>query len=192
MARISWTRRFARFASLGAIVAVTAVGGIALKGDDAVACSGWEASISEMTTFDPGVLGDDTWGGLEYDPFNAGYGEQCSECAHQAMLDDWHGFLKDAVTPADWDQVLFKASLKDIFAIEQRLAGKSQTAPKGFESSSLWTNASAAPQLYSAVEYVELLKRMEPQVTFAQWDGKPRPAPGTSLAKELRAAQGGL
>lgn len=191
MARISWKQCFARFASAGAIVALACVAGAAVGGDDAEACSGWEPSIGEMTTFDPNVLGADTWFGLQYDPFDAGYGDRCEECAKTAMLDDWHGFLKDAVTPADWEQVLMKASLKDILAIELRLQGKSTAAPKGFEASSMWTSASS-PQLYSAVEFVELLKRMEPQVTFEIWTDKPRPAAGTTLARELNAAQRGL
>ena len=191
MARTSWKRRFARFASAAAIVALACAAGVAIRGDVAEACSGWEPSIADLTTFDPGVLGEDSWGGLEYDPFTEGYGGPCHECATKAMADDWHGFLKDAVKPEDWDQVLMKATLVDIFAIEQRLKGKSPSAPKGFETSSMWT-ASNTARVYAAVEYVELLRRMEPQVTFEPFDGKPRPAPGTSLAKELAAAQRGM
>ncbi len=190
MARISWTRSFKRFASVAAVVGLVLAAGFSIKGDDAEACSGWEASIADMTTFDPGVLGDDTWVGLEYDPFTEGYGGACEDCARKAMLDDWHGFLKEAVTPADWEQVLFKATLADIFAIEKRLSGKSTTAPKGFENSSLWSTPAAAPQLYSAVEFVELLRRMEPQVTFELYDDRKRPP--DPLVKELKAAQRGL
>ncbi len=190
MAPISWTTCFARFASAALIVGLASAASLLVEHDDAEACAGWEPSISDMTTFDPGVLGDDSWGGLEYDPFTEGYGGGCSECGTKAMLADWHGYLKDAVTPADWEQVLMKASLADVFAIEQKLAGKSQKAPKGFETSSLWTNAAAQKQLYGAVELVELLKRMEPNVTFEMWEQKQRPA--DPLAKELAAAQRGL
>lgn len=190
MARTSWTRYFARFASAALIVGLAAAASLVARHDDAEACAGWEPSISDMTTFDPAVLGDDAWGGLEYDPFTEGYGGGCSECATKAMLDDWQGYLKDAVTPADWQQVLMKATLADVFAIEQRLSGKSQKAPKGFETSSLWTSAAAQKQLYGAVEFVELLKRMEPNVTFEMWEQKVRPT--DPLAKELAAAQRGF
>lgn len=190
MAQMSWTGCFARFASAALIVGLASVASLVVEHDDAEACSGGEISISDMTTFDPGVLGDDSWGGLEYDPFTEGYGGGCAECSTKAMLDDWQGYLKDAVTPADWEQVLLKSSLADIFAIEQRLTGKSQKAPKGFESSSLWTTAGAQKQLYGAVEFVELLKRMEPNVTFEMWEQKQRPA--DPLVKELAAAQRGF
>lgn len=190
MARINWTRSFARFASAAAVVGFVAAASLLVRNDDAEACAGWEPSIADMTTFDPSVLGEDSWGGLEYDPFTEGYGGGCGECSTKAMLEDWQGYLKDAVTPADWQQVLMKASLADVFAIEQRLAGKSQKAPKGFETSSLWTaSAAAGKQLYGAVEFVELLKRMEPNVTFEMGEQKVRPA--DPLAKELAAAQRG-
>jgi outer membrane protein W len=192
MARTSWRKHFARFASAAAIAALVCAAIVWPSGDDAEACAGWSPSISDMTTFDPGVLGDDAWGGLAYDPFEAGFGGACDRCAKAAARADWQGFLKDAVTEDDWEQVLFKAQLKDIFAIEQRLSGKTTKAPEGYEDSSLWSNPRAASQLYRAVEFVELLKRMEPQVTFEIWTDKPRPAPGTTLAKELAAAQRGL
>jgi hypothetical protein len=192
MARISWKTCFARFASAGAIATLVCAASLWHSGEDAEACAGWSPSISDMTTFDPGVLGGDSWGGLAYNPFEAGFGRACDHCAKAAMLADWQGFLNDAVTEEDWEQVLFKASLKDIFALEQRLSGKTTTAPDGYEDSSLWSNPSAASRLYSAVELVELLKRMESQVTFEIWTDKPRPAAGTTLAKELGAAQRGL
>lgn len=186
MARMSWTRSFVLCASAAAVAATL----WAWRGKSVEACAGWEPSISDMTTFDPGVLGDDTWGGLEYDPFTEGYGGECGDCATKAMLADWTAYLKDVKTE-DWEQVLLKASLAEIFAIEKRLSGKSKDAPKGFEQSSLWTSQNQ-PQVYAAVEFVELLKRMEPQVTFEMYDQKPRPGPGQSLEKELKAAQRGL
>lgn len=189
MARINWTRYFARFASAAVIVGLASAS-LTARHEDAEACAGWEPSIADMTTFDPGVLGEDSWGGLEYDPFTEGFGGGCTECATKVMLEDWHGYLKDSVAPADWEQVLLKASLADVFAIEQRLTGKSQKVPKGFETSSLWTAPAAAQkQLYAAVEFVELLKRMEPNVTFEMWEQKQRPA--DPLVKELAAAQRG-
>lgn len=190
MARINWTTSFARFASAAAIVGAAVAASVLVRNDDAEACAGWEPSIADMTTFDPSVLGEDTWGGLEYDPFTEGYGGGCDECMAKAMFDDWQGFLGDAVSPADWQQVLMKASLADVFAIEQRLSGKSAKAPKGFETSSLWTaSGDGQKKLYRAVEFVELLKRMEPNVTFEMWEQKVRPA--DPLVKELAAAQRG-
>ena len=189
MASVNSIRRIAQFASaLGCGLAFA----LAVKSDQAVACAGIEQSIAELTTFDPAVLGDDLWSGLAFDPFDSSYGGSCEPCLAKAMLDDWHGFLGDAVTSADWEQVLMKASLADIFAIEQRLAGKAKAPPKGYETSSLWRSPDAAPQLASAVEFVELLKRMEPQVTFEIWSNKPRAAADTTLGKELAAAQHGL
>jgi len=161
-----------------------------VRGKPVEACGGWDPSIEEMTTFDPGVLGDDVWGGLAYDPFTEGYGGECTDCATKAMLADWTAHLQDVKTE-DWEKVLLKASLADILAIERRLQGKAKDAPKGFEQSTLWT-AVDRPRVSAAVELVELLKRMEPQVTFDMYDGKPRPAPGQSLTRELAAAQRGL
>lgn len=124
MARTSWKKCCARFASAAAIATLVCAASVWHSGDDAEACAGWSPSISDMTTFDPGVLGADSWSGLAYDPFEAGFGGACDHCSKAAMLADWQGFLKDAVTDDDWEQVLFKASLKDTFAIEQRLSGK--------------------------------------------------------------------
>ena len=186
MARMSWTRCFVLCASAAAVATVAWT----LRGRSATACAGWEPSIGDMTTFDPGVLGEETWGGLEYDPFTEGYGGECADCGTRAMLADWTTYLKDVKTE-DWEQVLMKASLAEIFAIEKKLSGKSKDAPKGFEQSTLWASQNQ-PQVYAAVKFVELLKRMEPQVTFEMYDGKPRPGPGESLKKEVAAAQRGL
>ena len=122
MARISWTRCFAQVASAAVIVGLASAASLAVRSDDAEACSGWSPSVADMTTFDPGVLGDDSWGGLEYDPFTEGFGGACDSCSQTAMLDDWHGFLKEAVKREDWEQVLLKSTLSDIFAIEKRLS----------------------------------------------------------------------
>ena len=186
MARTIWTRCFALCASAAVIAAAAWL----VRGKPARACGGWDPSISELTTFDPSVLGEDVWGGLEYDPFTEGFGGECSECGTKAMLADWTAHLGD-VTTEDWEKVLLKASLADIFAIEKRLQGKAKSAPKGFEQSTLWTSKDQ-PRVYAAVELVELLKRMEPQVTFEMYDGKPRPGPGQTLGKELAAAERGL
>ena len=179
-----------RFFALCASAAVIAAAVWLVRSKPVEACGGWDPSIEDLTTFDPGVLGDDVWGGLEYDPFTEGFGGVCDDCGKNAMLADWTAYLGD-VKAEDWTQVLMKASLAEIFAIQKRLAGKAKDAPKGFEQSTLWSSKNQR-QVTAAVEFVELLRRMEPQVTFDMWDGKPRPGPGQSLGKELAAAQRGL
>src|SRR5262245_55205817 len=104
MARTTWTTCFALCASAAAIAATAWL----VHGKPVEACGGWDPSIAGLTTFDPGVLGDDVWGGLEYDPFTEGFGGDCTDCGTKAMLADWTAYLGDVKTE-DWEQILMKA-----------------------------------------------------------------------------------
>jgi len=164
MARRSSTRSFARFASLGLLALGLAV---AVRGEHgAEACGCCFPSIEEMTTFDPGVL-DGSPDGLQYDPFIAGFGDGCTgDCTTAAMLEDWHRYLGNSVTAADWKKLLLDATASDLVAIDTRLGGKPVVEPPDFAQSSLWADPSAYPKLRAAIAIVALARRVEPFLTF--------------------------
>src|SRR3982751_1068694 len=93
--------RFARSASLALLVA------LAVRADDrpAGACGFSAETLADLTTFDPMILGDDTWEGLYFDPNLHGFGGACQGCGAKAMADDWRGYL--GPTPG-WDKVLLE------------------------------------------------------------------------------------
>jgi len=107
------------------------------------------------------------------------------------MLADWRGYLKDAVTEADWQQVLLKATEAELVAIAGALAGRG-APPAGYERSSLWKSA-ARDRLAAAVAVVSLARRIEPYATFEAYDarGNPRPTrpPPAALLAEALAGQ---
>jgi hypothetical protein len=151
----------ARFARGALALAFVLAAGAGLRDDLADACGYSAPTIEEMTTFDPAVMGDPTWDGLYYDPFTAGFGGPCTECMTKAMLADWRGYLKDAVTEADWQKVLLSASQADLAAIAGALAGKGRP-PAGYERSSLWKSPGARDQLAAAGAVVSHARRVEP------------------------------
>src|SRR5436853_411226 len=98
MARPRSIGSFARCASVLALAAVVVVG---LRDRRADACGIFLPMVGELTTFDPTVADDPDWEGLIFDPNQAGFGGACDGCARAAMVADWHGYLKGAVTDAD-------------------------------------------------------------------------------------------
>ena len=188
------TKSFARFARATLAAGLVLGAGLALRDDRADACGYEAASIEEVTTFDPKVLGDPTWDGLYYDPFNAGYGGPCTDCATKAMVADWRGYLKEAVTEADWQKVLFSASPGELAAIANHLAGKgSGSPPPGYERSSLWKSPADRERLAAAVAVVSLARKVEPHATFEAYDARGNPKPAKPPAASLLAdAQAGL
>src|SRR5215468_9296103 len=96
-------------------VAVTALAAVSLRGETARACAGGDLVIEEVTTFDPKVL-DDTWDGLYFNPFSSEFGGGCTECAAQAMLADWRGYLGDAIGAAEWERLLLHARPSEVAA----------------------------------------------------------------------------
>jgi hypothetical protein len=158
------SKRIGSFLSIargaGAALAVAAAC-VALRGEPARAC-GWDGpSVEDLTTFDPRIVADEDSEGLYYNPYQSGYGEPCGSCATQAMLADWQGYLKDNVTAADWESILLRASLGDLLAMADKLAGKRVAIPNGYEHSSLWTNVGARPQLRAALALVTLARQVE-------------------------------
>ncbi|HSK00359.1 MAG TPA: hypothetical protein VK932_03920, partial [Kofleriaceae bacterium] len=183
------TRSSARFASAALALAFVLAAGAGLRDRRADACGYDEPSIEELTAFDPKVIGDPTWDGLYFDPFTAGFGGPCTDCMAKAMLADWRGYLKDAVTEADWRKVLLAATPSDLAQIANHLAG-SGSPPAGYEHSSLWKSAAARDRLAAAVGFVRLARRLEPHATFEAYDarGNPtlsRPPPPALLADAL-------
>ncbi len=190
MAPSSSSKFTARFVKTALVATAVILCGVALRGEQADACGGWDPSISELTTFDPDVL--DNAKGLEYDPFDSGFGSPCTDdCFTKRMLADWHGFLKDTgVSDADWQKVLFQATSADLVAIRQRLSGKTTPAPKGFEQSSLWKLPAAKDTLLAAVPVVELARKVEAYTDSDQYDKdgnlKPRSRPPAELLATAR------
>ena len=173
-------------ANVVAIAVFVGLAAIALRGERANACGGGESpGISELTTFDPKVLGDVD--GPFYEPFEHGFGGACSECIAKAMSRDWNGYFKGAIPPADWDKVLLTANETELAAIASRLSGKSTPAPKGYES--LFKTSTARDKLAGAVAFVQLARKIEPFATFETYDpdGKPR-APRAGPPDDLIAA----
>jgi tetratricopeptide (TPR) repeat protein len=116
-----------------------------------------EDSIGETTTFDPKILGDDTWDGLYFDPFTKGFGGACDECVTKAIADDWRGFV--GMVP-DWDRVLRQASASDLAVLEAYTSGKAKAAPRGYEKIPVTANVAAA------IAYVRVMRDVEPYMSL--------------------------
>ncbi|HEU0032377.1 MAG TPA: hypothetical protein VFQ53_17215 [Kofleriaceae bacterium] len=184
------TRRFAELALAGTLFVVA---GTLLHGERVDACAGFEPLIEDVTTFDPGVLGEDE-SALGYDPFVSGFGGGCGNCLTNAMLEDWAGYLKDAVKPADWSKLLLEAKPGELAAIAKRLAGASGTSPATFRDSSLWSAKGAGlDRLRAAVAVVELARKLEAFTSLEAYDeaqGKTVASPPTpkDLIAQAKAA----
>ena len=167
-------KRFARSASVLVLLA------IAVRADapQVAACGFVDESLADVTTFDPMILGEDTWEGLYFQPFVHGFGGPCDDCATKAVADDWHAFLGDAVSAPDWDRVLRKASAPDLAVLRAFATGKAKLPPKGYEK------VGAGPRVAAAVAFVELLRAVEPYATL---EGKPTAAIPPELVTKLEA-----
>jgi hypothetical protein len=129
--------------SIRALALCAAVAAL-VRDDSARACSGGDLEISEITTFDPSVLGD-TWDGLYFNPFASGFGGGCSDCATTAMLADWRGYLGDAIAPAEWERLLLRGKPAELAAL-------AKTANN--------------PKLRAAAAVIELAQKVEPLASF--------------------------
>lgn len=188
MTQLRWNGSFKRFGS-GVLLAAACV---VLRGEPADACGWGGPVIEDLTTFDPRVLDDAGDAGLYYDPFTSGWGNPCSDCARAAMLEDWQGYLGDAVTSADWSAVLLDASEAELAAIHASLGttgpGKagSGVAAK-YAASSLWKDAKARPKLRAAVAVVQLARQVE--AVSAESDGRADGVDAKARAAALRKTQ---
>jgi hypothetical protein len=164
-------RSLARFTRLALGAGLIAMASVALRGERAQACGGGESwGITELTTFDPKVLGDPINDGLYYDPFVAGYQGTCESCGNP-VLADWAAYLKDTgVVSADWEKVLYTAPPADLTAIGLRLAGKAKAGPAGYEQSSLWAKPAGKAKLGPAVAFVQLAREVEGFTSFEAYD----------------------
>lgn len=57
------------------------------------ACGFGFVTLADETTFEPAILGKDTWDGLYFDPFQQAFGGACEDCQAKAALDDWNAYL---------------------------------------------------------------------------------------------------
>ncbi len=163
-------RNFARSASALVLLALV------VRADDppAIAC-GFSADPIEETTFDPNILGDDTWDGLQFQPFVRGFGGPCDDCAAKAIADDWRAYLGEI---PDWDRVLRKASASDLAVLRAFALGKAKSPPKGYEK------MPAGARLAAALGYVQVLRDAEPYATVTD---APTPTPPADLLGRITA-----
>ncbi|HVV86438.1 MAG TPA: hypothetical protein VHE35_25450 [Kofleriaceae bacterium] len=165
--------------------------GLALRDQRADAC-GWSApTIEEVTTFDPLVSADPTPESMQFDPYYAGFGGPCADCAHASQLSDWDGFLGGAVPRADWEKILYQASADDLRRIAGRVgspkapAGKPGPLPLGLDLAH-WKTAAKA-KILAALDYVALARGTEALASEESSSVSPAEA-----ARLLAAAKAGL
>ncbi|MGE5183365.1 MAG: hypothetical protein ACM31C_14945 [Acidobacteriota bacterium] len=140
-----------------------AAAAIALRGEPARACGGWDGpTYYDFMTFEPSITGDNL--GLYFDPMVIGFGDACVDCAVSAQLADWHGYFKGAVADADWKQILFPEKQNAVVAIQTRLARKGDRAR-------------------DALAYVDFAHKVEPFATTLA----DAPVPGALVAEATSA-----
>ena len=173
------SRRLASSAALATLAIVT--GNVAVRDQRADAC-GWSAPVIEdLTTFDPGVAAEPTPPGLQYDPFVAGFGGPCYDCAAAAAQADWGAYFGGAVSPAAWEPVLYGATATELATLRNAIAGGGRP-PRGREAitQAIAGHASLKEPMLRALDYVALARRVEAIATF---DG---PAPSAADARAMQ------
>ncbi len=152
-----------RFASLFLAPALALLAVVAVHGERAEAC-GWSGpEMSDLTTFDPGVIGDDLNTGLQFEPSEQGYWGTCASCAKTPIIDDWTGYLAvNGVAKADIEELVTKAGVPELDLIALRLAGTSVPMPQAYTSSTIWKASSTdKAKLAGAARYLSLAKAVE-------------------------------
>jgi hypothetical protein len=163
---------------------------LGIRGDrPAVACGFFGPTFEEQTTFDPSIV--EAWDGLYYNPSMHGYGGACTDCATEAVLADWRGYLGD-VSEAEWKALLFEHGPGDVAELVRYFSGKAAAPPKGFERLAK-VSAAARDKLAAAVALIDLARGLEPLASFAHYDpsGNERPTASPPAAM-LTAAKAGL
>lgn len=183
MAPTASTTSSRRLASAIALATTALVAGNAAMPDQQADACGWGGPVIEdLTTFDPAVAGEHGGPGLQYDPFVAGFGGPCDDCARTAMAADWGAYFGTAIAGADWERVLYRASAKELAALRVAIASGG-TAPRGYEAlaNAVASRTSMRDQALRAVDYVALARELEP---YASFDVSP---PRVDVRKRLRA-----
>lgn len=183
MASTSSTPSFVRFASRAALAALCAAGAVTVRDQRADAC-GWSAPmIEELTTFDPAVAGEPGSPSLQFDPYYAGFGGACDDCARTAMLADWKGYLGAGVPDDALARLVYEASVDDL----TRLATAKGKGPLGLEPSR-W-KVKGKGKLERALAYLRLARRVE-ALSAIDAPGL-SPAESAALLAEARAGATG-
>lgn len=163
MAPTASTTSSRRLASTIALAATALIAGNAAVRDQRADACGWSGPIIEdLTTFDPAVAGERGGTGLQYDPFVAGFGGPCDDCARTAMAADWAAYLGGTIAAADWDRVLSGASAKELAALRAAIASGGK-APRGLEAvaNAVAARTSMRDQVLRALDYVALARATE-------------------------------
>ncbi|MBL8622130.1 MAG: hypothetical protein JNK64_12530 [Myxococcales bacterium] len=172
-----------RLASTIALASTALIAGNAAVRDQRADACGWSGPVIEdLTTFDPAVAGERGGDGLQYDPFVAGFGGPCDDCARTAMAVDWGAYFGAAITGADWDKVLYGATARDLAALRAAVASGGK-APRGYEAlaNAVASRTSMRDQALRALDYVALARATE---AFASFDTS---APSAAEVKRLKA-----
>ncbi|MEZ4363574.1 MAG: hypothetical protein R3B48_25585 [Kofleriaceae bacterium] len=176
-------RLFAGGARALLALALALLGGLALRGERADAC-GWDGPLpSDLTTFDPQILDDAGASAVAYDATHAGFEEDCASCAVTAMLADWRGYLRGAVSDEDWEQVLLRATEAELDGLARGLGGKRGAAPATYAQSSLWKDEASRPRLRAALAVVKLARQVEGISLTPSWQA---PAERATRARHTR------
>src|SRR5205085_3886727 len=95
-------------------------------------------------------------------------------------------YFKDTVKAADWEKVLMSASDGELATIANRLAGRTKTGPKGYETSTVFAPA-AKDKAIAAVAVVQLARKLEPYASFEAYDADGNPKKPVSPPDDLVA-----
>ncbi|MBK9034720.1 MAG: hypothetical protein IPL61_26225 [Myxococcales bacterium] len=180
------TTSFGRLASTAALAAaVMLVGDGTARERQADACGWGGPELEELTTFDPSVAAEPTGPGLNYDPFVAGFGGPCDDCARTAMTADWNTYFGGQVSAADWDRVLLQASPKELSDLRRSVV-TGTAAPRGLEpiAQAVAKRTSMREPMMRALAYVGLARRVE---QIASLDNGASGATLTKLADDAKA-----
>lgn len=172
-----------RLASTIALATTALVAGNAAMRDQRADACGWSGPVIEdLTTFDPAVTGELGGAGLHYDPYVAGFGGPCDDCARTAMAADWGAYFGNAVAAADWDKVLYGAPSRDLAALRAAVASGGK-APRGWEAlvNAVANRTSMRDPVVRALDYVALARATEAYTSF---DAAP---PSAAEVKRLKA-----
>ncbi|HEY4180114.1 MAG TPA: hypothetical protein VGM90_24900 [Kofleriaceae bacterium] len=160
----------------------------ASRPEKAKACAyDFEDYIESTTTFDPTIA--DEVDGLYWDPYHAGFGGPCEDCAVNDALDDWMTYLGKNVPRPLWNQILFKAPLTELVQLSFALDGvKGQTLPAQYAELGKLSKAEKS-KVSAALGVAQLARKLEAFSVVPDYGyggAPPPPSPTPSLITEAK------